>query len=298
MFKMNITPMETLEKLKQETALPLQLINSRELGGLPLPNGRCIRRGVLLRTSRLVDASEEDLRKLREDYHLALILDMRGEDEVVRDPEPEIPGAKWVNTPIIDMEVLRKNLSARSQAHREEPEKDAPRDPDFFIKMISEAIRERLTDGEEGLPVYAAYLESALGREKLGLFFHEIARAEEGAVLWHCYTGKDRTGIAAGLLLSIFGADEQTIIADYEVSNLYYAENIAGVRKKLETLGEEDEVAARVCGILAGVHYSMMDLAWKYMKETWGSPIEYLIRACGVTEEEIHTIRERYTTAT
>ena len=66
------------------------------------------------------------------------------------------------------------------------------------------------------------------------------------------------------------------IMADYEVSNLSYAENVAKMWEKVSPFGEDDEVTARICGVLAGVHYSMMDLAWKYMKETWGSPEEYL----------------------
>ncbi|MBR6321577.1 MAG: tyrosine-protein phosphatase [Lachnospiraceae bacterium] len=292
---MNITPVEVLEELKVKTALPLDLINSRELGGYRLAGGRRVKRGLLLRTSRMVDASAEDLRKLERDYSLALILDMRGDDEVVTDKDPEIPGAKWVHTPIIDMEVFRRSLSARQQAHQEPSAEETLRDPNFFIKMLTGAIREQFSEGSEGLPVYAAYLESSLGQRNLGLFFHEIAKTEEGAVLWHCYTGKDRTGIAAGLLLSIFGADEETIMADYEVSNLSYAENVAKMWEKVSPFGEDDEVTARICGVLAGVHYSMMDLAWKYMKETWGSPEEYLVRACGVTPEEIEAIRERYT---
>jgi protein-tyrosine phosphatase len=39
--------------------------------------------------------------------------------------------------------------------------------------------------------------------------------------LWHCTTGKDRTGIVTALVLSSLGVDKEAIIKDYMVSNLY-----------------------------------------------------------------------------
>ena len=65
MVEMNFAPTETLEAHLASTALPLELNNARELGGIVLKDGRKVRRGVLLRTSRLFDASERDLEKLR-----------------------------------------------------------------------------------------------------------------------------------------------------------------------------------------------------------------------------------------
>jgi protein-tyrosine phosphatase len=45
-----------------------------------------------------------------------------------------------------------------------------------------------------------------------------IANAPEGAVLFHCVSGKDRTGFVAALLLVLADVDPQVIIADYGLS--------------------------------------------------------------------------------
>lgn len=50
-----------------------------------------------------------------------------------------------------------------------------------------------------------------------------IADAKDGCVLFHCFFGKDRTGMLAALLLSIAGAEIEDIIADYQVSYTYIA---------------------------------------------------------------------------
>ena len=49
----------------------------------------------------------------------------------------------------------------------------------------------------------------------------EFLAAAEGTVLFHCFTGKDRTGILAALFLGVCGASTEDIAADYSVSQLY-----------------------------------------------------------------------------
>ena len=102
MVQMNSTPQTALEEHRALTRLPLTLNNARELGGILLKDGRRVKKGLLLRTTRLFDATEEDLCRLRDDYHLSLVFDMREREELDRAPDPEIPGVKWVHTPVID----------------------------------------------------------------------------------------------------------------------------------------------------------------------------------------------------
>ncbi len=295
MVQMNTSPQAALERHSALTRLPLSIRNARELGGIVLKDGRRVKRGLLLRTTRLFDATEEDLRRLREDYRLSLILDMRGDDEIRRAPDPEIPGAKWVQTDIIDFSFLRESLIARAQGHGTELPDERKGQNFVTLDMIVAEARAgaRLGRSDCGLAAaYALYLESARGRENLGLFFRELAACEHGAALWHCHTGKDRTGIAAGLILEVLGADWETIAADYETSNLFYGDEIAALENTLREKGVEEELYPPVCGFV-GVHLPMLENAWKYMERAWGGALGYLRRACGVTENELEALRER-----
>ena len=56
MVEMNTTSQELLERHRALTRLPLSIRNARELGGIVLRDGRRVRRGLLLRTTRLYDA--------------------------------------------------------------------------------------------------------------------------------------------------------------------------------------------------------------------------------------------------
>lgn len=295
MVVMNATPEAALRLHLENTSLPLSLKNARELGGIVLRDGRRVKRGLLLRTTRLSDATEEDLRILREDYRLSLILDMREQPEYERAPDPVIPGAKWVHTPVIDFPFILEQLKARPDGG------DPPFDPsradweqttDWMIEAARLGLRSSRSDLGLGA-AYAAYLAGAVGREKLGLFFHELAANDRGATLWHCHTGKDRTGIAAGLILEVLGADWDTILRDYEASNLNYLPEIERMEASLRRRGVEEELLPVLCGF-AGVHRSMLENAWRYMDRRWGGACGYLTGACGVTEQELDTLRGRY----
>ena len=174
-------------------------------------------------------------------------------------------------------------------------------DPETFdgaqiLPWIIEGAREGRRLGRTDLGIgaaYAGYLAGNKGRRSFGLFFHELAANREGAVLWHCHTGKDRTGIAAGLILDVLGADWDTILKDYETSNLFYRSDVEKMEQRLRRMGVEEEILAPLCGFV-GVHRDMLENAWKYMDREWGGAVGYLTSCCGVSMDEIETLRERY----
>ena len=54
-------------------------------------------------------------------------------------------------------------------------------------------------------------------------FFAILLAHKNGAVLFHCAAGKDRTGVASILLLSVLNVEKSTILQDYLLSNKYYS---------------------------------------------------------------------------
>lgn len=51
--------------------------NIRDLGGLKTMDGQSIASGLLLRSANLSGATDSDIKKLTETYHLAKIIDLR-----------------------------------------------------------------------------------------------------------------------------------------------------------------------------------------------------------------------------
>ena len=50
--------------------------------------------------------------------------------------------------------------------------------------------------------------------------FFETLLANDEAIIFHCTVGKDRTGVAAALLLSLLGIPEEEIVRDYALTQI------------------------------------------------------------------------------
>lgn len=110
-----------------------------------------------------------------------------------------------------------------------------------------------------------------------------IAAAPDGAILYHCFLGKDRTGILSMLLLSIAGVDEDDIVADYQLTYTYLESYIKANSDSLWDTAPKN-------------HYSLpqtMHTLITYIKNRYGSVMDYISKS-GVTHEEIEAIRARF----
>ena len=78
------------------------IINARDLGGLTTREGKTIRKGLLLRSANLSRATEADLTKLRQDYRLSAVIDLRTAVERKEKPDRIPEGVEYRINPIFD----------------------------------------------------------------------------------------------------------------------------------------------------------------------------------------------------
>ena len=75
--------------------LPPEL-NIRDLGGIPLKDGRYVRKGLIIRSSAPAFFTEEEMEPVRA-LHLKTILDFRSESGSRKKPDPPVTGADYFN---------------------------------------------------------------------------------------------------------------------------------------------------------------------------------------------------------
>src|SRR5204862_6568767 len=74
-------------------------------------------------------------------------------------------------------------------------------------------------EGDDDESVYAAYLRmTELLSPNFALAVETVADAPEGAVVVHCFAGKDRTGLTCAMLLRLTGVAAEDIADDYGLS--------------------------------------------------------------------------------
>ena len=251
--------------------------NARELGGYRTADGRTVKNNLLLRTGRLDNMSDEDGEILKNTYHVSDVIDFRMDMEIVKKKIPE--NAIYHHVNIIDDSSLGKKADKGGLFEMSTEE---------FLQFIETA--ENL--GIFGENMYITFLESAVGQNGYQKFLEILIKAK-GAVLWHCTSGKDRTGLGAMLILSALGVDEETIIKDYLLTNEYNAERIAKTRKYFLQKTNDETVAEKAVLLMDGVSEIPMKKALAHLKEKYGSVMGY-IKFLGISDKEIEILKEKY----
>lgn len=127
--------------------------------------------------------------------------------------------------------------------------------------------------------------------------FKVLLTTTNGATLFHCTAGKDRTGFAAFLILSALGVPRETIIKDYLLTNEVTADVrkkwLAGIRKNSAGLGNVDAVVSNR-NALASVNADYLNTALATIKEESGDVGHYLTDYLGLSKGDLTTLRHLY----
>lgn len=261
--------------------------NGRELGGYRTADGREVRRGVLLRTAAPEGATEEDRRRLEHDLHLTTVLDFRMDMElqILDGSARGLDFADTYRIGILDEDFYMRMLGDRSM---EEILKMSP------VQMIMEGVSLGMINEH----MYVGFLEADTGKRGYAEVFARLLAQPQGeALLFHCTQGKDRTGLAAMLILSTLGVDEETIVSDYLLTNTFNAGLIERERQGLLAAGIPEEQLDRYMIGFDKVYPQSMQNALDHLKATYGSVRGYVHDALGVSEDACEELRDKYLVA-
>ena len=271
----------TCEITMQSQTLGMEKLgNARELGGYRTKDGRCVKRGVLLRSAKPIEASQADLDKLRDVYHLAVIADFRMSYEREAKPTPAVGNARNVWCPIIDEDLISANVSVDSLSKT--------------LRTI-EGMRRALEKGIVGEKMYVDFVSNSYGKKGYAKFFRELLSLPEGkSLLFHCTQGKDRTGLGAVFILSALGVDEDTIIQDYLLTNVFNAPLIEKEKQMLMQYNLSDKEIQSYLSVMDQVDVSYLQNALDYIKKEYGSVLGYIKQELCVSEDDIALLKEKF----
>jgi protein-tyrosine phosphatase len=202
-------------------------------------------------------------RQAMTDYGVATVIDLRSESEVKGAPGPPFSEFQstspataiadgaipvYVNIPLID-DATAHILN------------EAPAMPERYMLMLERC--------------HAAF----------GAVFDAIA-ATDDPVLFHCFAGKDRTGLVAALMLALAGVDPEAIGADYAETDVQlagrYEEWLAkAAPERLETM--RDELRCPPEWMLS---------ALDHVQQKWGG-VESYLEAAGLSQTAITRLQAK-----
>jgi len=248
-----------------------QLVNFRDLGGLKTKDGKTVKHNRLLRSAQPVNLSADDVNKLK-DHNLKSIVDFRTDHETTADPVDSIDGVSYNH-----IDIMGKNSAQAA-------------DPTAWMKMLSQDIN------TVELQFMDTYKEFALGessRAGYGDFLRVCASLEDGAVLFHCAAGKDRTGLAAAIVLRLLGVSDDDIYTDYLKTMEFQAQIATPHLEKAKAAGMTEKELESM-QVLMGVKREFLSAALTGAEEQYGSFDNYIADGLGMKLEEVDRIRDLY----
>lgn len=226
--------------------------NVRDLGGYAFEGG-VTAKGVFLRADGLHALTETDIRALYE-YGVRRVVDVRSTFEVEHqaDPFQEQSAIQYFHVSLLD------------QMNSSGFQGDTP-------QSLYELYRSLL---DEAAP-------------DLGQVMTLLAQQREGAALFHCSAGKDRTGVIAMLLLELAGVPDEAIIADYSISEIYMKELFALQKQQAAAVG------IQIPDCLLESKPEEMQRTLEYLHRTCGDAEAFLLGPAQCREQDVKRLRNR-----
>lgn len=250
-------------------------INFRDMGGYRTVDGNRVKMGRLFRSGHLAH-TEPDARAAIAELGIGLVCDFRTDAE--RNEHP--------NQYAVDHTPIVKHLPIWPQK-----------------TPGSDIAAQKMLHGEIGTHEAGRYLGSGYREfarhqhERFAEVFSSVVKQGGSSALLHCSAGKDRTGIAAALLLHTLGVSRDDIVSDYMLSKEGQgAELQTRHYVDVEWLAFDGTPACTKEDIfdLFSVHTAKINAAFDEMENVAGSVDTYIRDTLGVTDEMQRALKRHY----
>ena len=254
------------------------LRNTRDIGGYVNVNGEAIIEDKFIRSAELSELSTTDLVSFIDEYNIKTIIDFRTDVELKKKPIPDVKNINIVHLPVLE----DVNLGV-------------PRNFKQFCKMFKTIII-------KGVPADTfltnMYMNMAFSDYSAGIyrnFFDILLTNPDGAILFNCTEGKDRTGIASMLLMSSLDFDKSTIISDYMLSK-----NFCDIKKDIyyrrcKKFFAGKKITNFISGIMA-TKEMYLNAVYEKIEKDFKTVDAYLKEKIRLTAEEIKKLKDMYLT--
>ena len=228
--------------------------NARDLGGYETSQGARTRWGAFVRADSLYRLTPKGRANLHA-HGVRTVIDLRLPEELAREPNP-FHGTSELNF---------VHLSLINPTH---------------FPVLEDAI------ANQGMLAWNLKM-LALSRNEITHAMQTIAHAPEGGVLFHCYAGKDRTGLISMFLLALAGVPQHTIAEDYNESNIH----LQPMNEEFVAKFDDPDTKQRVWKNLMSGTENMLKIQTNLAEQYGGA--ELYLREGGLSSDDINAIRAR-----
>lgn len=229
-------------------------------------NGKKIKEGLLFRSGQLFELTADQIDFLRNEKKIQRIFDFRGPDEC-----KEFPDSTWEGVDYVVLDILsdaKTNQASVSEIVSGEGSVDE--------NMLTTYEEMALTDSAQ--KCYHEFLTTLIDDPKPFVF--------------HCFAGKDRTGVGAALILKALDVSEDQIFADYIKTNEQRREANQEILVQLQQEMSEDQL--KEVEVALTVKNSYLQRYFDIVKEKYGNFDNYFIEGLRLPDDFKERMQQIY----
>lgn len=249
------------------------LPNMRDLGGWQTPNGP-VKRGVVYRSAEFSNLAGQDLARFTE-LGISTVFDFRTAGECA-DAANHVPAG--VDRVWIDLMRDSKGTAPTLVLQAMESPHEAQ---ELFGDGRAEAM---FVSG------YRDMIDLPSARQGYAEFFTALAEGSATPALFHCTTGKDRTGWAAASLLTFLGVSPHDVMKDFMLTNTEILSMTQPTYDAFAARGGDPALLAPALGVREEYLHSALD----EMHKRYGSIHHYFSRGLGLDHATLDALRATF----
>ena len=233
--------------------------------------GKKVKEGAFIRSGKLNKVPKKKLKSFLEEYNVTEVLDFRTDVEVSEAGKLVYPeGVNYEHLPLL-------NKAFFGVTHEKKMSKI----------LFKESKRMKMEDIEPGYMtnMYKSIVFDPFSQSQFKVFFDKLLNHKDGAILYHCNGGKDRTGITTLFILTLLDVKEEDILNDFAMSD-YFNRHYNRSRKMLMTLLFPVPKFVRILRSMLHAKRIYLEKMIEAINEKYGSVLNYLKEAIGITEEK------------
>ena len=140
----------------------------------------------------------------------------------------------------------------------------------------------------------SSYSASLAFSNKSYEFMFDCLLCGDTPLLFHCSNGKDRTGVAAMLLLLALGVDERVVKEDYLRSNITRKARIDEIMKKYQLISKRSGNARSFLTMIEGVLPGSADMMMSEILERYETYEKFMDKEYGLDKDKLERFRDMY----
>ena len=246
--------------------------NFRDLGGYSTRDGRQIKHGLLFRSDKLSHLEEAGVTEIAA-LNLKVITDLRSDEERKQEPDHLPQDITYAVLPINDKPVDIRKISRK-----------------IIMGRMDEAEVMNLLD-------HRRFITNPAHRQSWGDWLKSLAEDDTTPQLFHCTSGKDRTGYGAAIFMLALGVDKTTVMEDFLFSNqVLKSYNDATILSIEKRVGKRDSL--ETIRKIMGVSQETMQATFAQMESDFGSIDAFIEKGLGIDPAARQKLQDKFLTDT